>query len=235
MEPQCNYLRVRNYVFFVLISFYSNHKPHLRSLTFCIALEGSGIEQEHCDLKVSAERVILHSIAGPTYINGRIVEKDWELRQGDVLQFGHFLKFRFHNPMEAEMLREKRRSGVFASSSNSGRMSPAVSYSLNFYSKWSLLLNPMGSMKRNLLLLWIGHQFHFHSTLCCINDFWSFFFCFFFCPNLRRRHFEDIIEVRSSIKKYQNIIVSYIPPLYFVSNVKADFKSISGIWYSIDI
>jgi len=93
------------------------------------ALEGSGIEQEHCNLNVTPKRVILHSIAGPTYINNKLVAQDWELRQGDILQFGHFLKFRFHNPLEAAMLREKRRSGRFASfsDSGSGRVSPAVS------------------------------------------------------------------------------------------------------------
>lgn len=90
-------------------------------------MDGSGIAQEHCDLTVSREHVVLHAITGPTYINDQLVQQDWELRQGDILQFGHFLKFRFHNPMEAAVLREKRRSGRFSPPTNSGRMSPAVS------------------------------------------------------------------------------------------------------------
>lgn len=93
-----------------------------------IALEGSGIQAEHCDLNVTRKGVVLHSITGPTYINNQLVLKDWHLRQGDILQFGHFLRFRFHDPSEAAMLREKRKSGRFASFSDtsSGRLSPAV-------------------------------------------------------------------------------------------------------------
>lgn len=87
-------------------------------------------------------RVTLRSITGATYVNGqRLVEaaQDVKLRQGDVLQFGDFLKFRFHNPMEAAALREKRRSGrplsSFSETSSSsfllgadGPLSPAVSF-----------------------------------------------------------------------------------------------------------
>ena len=104
-----------------------------------IALQGSGIAQEHCDLQVTQERVILHSIGGATYINNQliVVAQDKELRQGDVLQFGDFLKFRFHNPMEAAALREKRRSGGkfmqhsmldLSSGASNGRLPPAVSF-----------------------------------------------------------------------------------------------------------
>jgi len=123
-----------------------------------IALEGSGIEQEHCDLHVSSERIILHPIAGATYINNQLAVQDWELRQGDILQFGHYWKFRFHNPMEAAMLREKRRSGRMNSlpdNSTSGRVSPAVS---SYYVKIIVVdiayrLRPVSTFARN------GRQF----------------------------------------------------------------------------
>lgn len=89
-----------------------------------IALEGSGIEREHCYLEVTKECVTLHPISSNTFVNNKPIESSWELSQGDVIQFGHYLKFRFNNPCEAALLREKRRSGNF--SPVSGRMSPAV-------------------------------------------------------------------------------------------------------------
>ena len=110
----------------------------ITSIFIQTALQGSDIAQEHCDLQVAQERVILHSIAGPTYINNQlvVVAQDWELRQGDILQFGDFMKFRFHNPMEAAVLREKRRSGGWMmhhslsceSGGSNERISPAVSF-----------------------------------------------------------------------------------------------------------
>ena len=89
-------------------------------------MEGSGIDQEHCRVEVSQHRVILHPVSGQTYINGILIENEREMCQGDIIQFGHFLKFRFNNPIEAEKLRDRRRSGRFSPFPGE-RASPAVS------------------------------------------------------------------------------------------------------------
>ena len=53
-------------------------------------------------------------ISAKCYVNGNIAEGEQKLNQGDIIQFGDCLKFRFNNPKEAELLIEKRRSGNFS-------------------------------------------------------------------------------------------------------------------------
>ena len=52
-------------------------------------------------------------VSSKCLLNGNDVEEATALRQGDVIQFGDCLKFRFNNPKEASLLLEKRRSGNF--------------------------------------------------------------------------------------------------------------------------
>ena len=56
----------------------------------------------------------MNPIASKCYHNGNIVHEETVLRQGDIIQFGDCLKFRFNNPKEATLLLEKRRSGNFS-------------------------------------------------------------------------------------------------------------------------
>ena len=81
-----------------------------------LALQGSSIEKEHCLLEVSnsGSRVCMRPISAKCYLNGHRVEGERVLTQGDVIQFGDCLKFRFNNPKEASYLLEKRRSGNFS-------------------------------------------------------------------------------------------------------------------------
>ena len=80
------------------------------------ALHGSGIEKEHCRVEVSSRAtvVLLMPVSTSCYVNGLHIHEEHKLRQGDIVQFGDCLKFRFNNPKEAAMLLEKRRSGNFS-------------------------------------------------------------------------------------------------------------------------
>ncbi|XP_065056328.1 kinesin-like protein KIF16B [Rhopilema esculentum] len=81
-----------------------------------IALYGSGIDKEHCLIIVNKNGtdVLIKPISAKCYVNGNIAEGEQKLNQGDIIQFGDCLKFRFNNPKEAELLIEKRRSGNFS-------------------------------------------------------------------------------------------------------------------------
>eukprot|EP00794_Sanderia_malayensis_P020150 gene20150-22124_t len=81
-----------------------------------IALNGSAIEKEHCRINVSAggESVYLEPVSHKCYVNNVNVEEERKLRQGDIVQFGDCLRFKFNNPKESAMLIEKRRSGNFS-------------------------------------------------------------------------------------------------------------------------
>jgi len=80
-----------------------------------IALQGSGIEKEHCHIVVGNDgsQVYMKPVSSKCFLNGNNVEEATALRQGDVVQFGDCLKFRFNNPIESSLLLEKRRSGNF--------------------------------------------------------------------------------------------------------------------------
>ena len=81
------------------------------------ALLGSGIEKEHCRIEVTNDgvRVCMKPISSKCFLNGHSVDSERVLTQGDIIQFGDCLKFRFNNPKEATLLLEKRRSGNFSS------------------------------------------------------------------------------------------------------------------------
>ena len=57
-------------------------------------------------------------ISSKCFLNGNIVDEETTLTQGDIVQFGDCLKFRFNNPKEASLLLEKRRSGNFSAEVN---------------------------------------------------------------------------------------------------------------------
>ena len=79
-----------------------------------LALNSSGIEEEHCHVEVCKGNVYLRPVSTLCYVNNVPVHGERKLRQGDVIQIGHTLKFRFNNPQEAVVLKQKRRSGRFS-------------------------------------------------------------------------------------------------------------------------
>ena len=56
----------------------------------------------------------MNPISSKCFLNGNNIDEETALTQGDIVQFGDCLKFRFNNPKEASLLLRKRRSGNFS-------------------------------------------------------------------------------------------------------------------------
>ncbi|XP_041429222.1 stAR-related lipid transfer protein 9 isoform X2 [Xenopus laevis] len=74
-----------------------------------IALQGEWIEREHCMIHNCSGVVELQPVQGAQCtINGQEVTEACRLSQGDVLVIGKTHRFRFNNPAEAALLRQRR-------------------------------------------------------------------------------------------------------------------------------
>ncbi|KAI7805815.1 hypothetical protein IRJ41_020868, partial [Triplophysa rosa] len=82
-----------------------------------IVLHGEALQREHCVFENQRGAVTLLPLPGAMCaINGVEVTQPCLLTQGMSIQLGKATVFHFNHPQEAAQLREKRKSGLFASS-----------------------------------------------------------------------------------------------------------------------
>lgn len=93
-----------------------------------IVIWGKGVEQEHCIVRYAEQfepsenriREVVELLPiGLCFVNGQKVEDPVELKQGQVVQFGHSTVFRFNHPTEAERMRQLREQGLLPEAEDS--------------------------------------------------------------------------------------------------------------------
>ncbi|XP_051946599.1 uncharacterized protein kif16bb isoform X1 [Xyrauchen texanus] len=86
-----------------------------------IVLHGEALQREHCVFENQRGAVTLLPLSGARCaIDWVEVTKPCLLTQGVSIQLGRATMFHFNHPQEAAQLREKRKSGLFASSNSTG-------------------------------------------------------------------------------------------------------------------